>query len=398
MSKEIQETSFREFVALMALLISLTALSIDTMLPALPLIGADLGATGDNTKQYIIGFLFLGFTFGQMFYGPMSDSFGRKHSIYIGITIFICGSIISLIAQNFSIMLMGRLLQGLGVAAPRVISTAMIRDKYKGRDMARVMSFIMSIFILVPAIAPTLGQAILMVSNWRMIFAVLLCVALVIMVWVYFRLPETLPQAKRLPFNLTTIKHGVCEVIKHRITFGYTICTGLIFAMLIGYLTSAQQIFQEYYDASDMFPLYFGVIALSLGIASLLNSHLVKRIGMHRICHYSLLAMIVISGIFVVLFLGSTQQVSLWQFVTYAMTTFFFLGLLFGNLNAIAMEPMGHIAGVASATIGVVSSALSLALGTIIGQLYSGTPLPVIFGFLFLSSATFLLQLWLNKA
>ena len=397
MPKNNKETSLVEFVALMALLISLTALSIDTILPALPLIGEDLGATGKNTQQYIVGFLFLGFTFGQIFYGPMSDSFGRKHSIYIGITIFLIGSIISILSPNFHAMLVGRFLQGIGVAAPRIISTAMIRDKYKGQDMARVMSFIMSVFILIPAIAPTLGQAILMVSNWRMIFAVLLCVSLVIMVWVYFRLPETLPRAQRNPFSLKTISHGVCEAIKHKVTFGYTVCTGLIFAMLIGYLNSAQQIFQEYYNTANMFPLYFGMIALSLGIASLLNSYILKFMSMQKICHYSLIAIMIVSGAFFALNLLNIQQIPLWQFMTYAITTFFFLGLLFGNLNAIAMEPMGHIAGVASTTIGVLSSAISIALGTIIGQLYAGTLLPVILGFLILSSTTFLLQILINK-
>ncbi|MGH1378546.1 MAG: multidrug effflux MFS transporter [Alphaproteobacteria bacterium] len=397
MLKNTKETSFIEFVALMALLISLTALSIDTMLPALPLIGKDLGAVGDNTPQYIVVFLFLGFTLGQIFYGPMSDSFGRKHSIYIGITIFIIGSIISVTAQNFPIMLAGRFLQGIGVAAPRIISTAMIRDRYKGQEMARVMSFIMSIFILVPAIAPTLGQAILMVSNWRMIFAVLLGVSVLVLIWIYFRLPETLPQERRTPFKLKTILSGVREVITHRLAFGYTICTGLIFAMLIGYLNSAQQIFQEYYNTGDMFPLYFGIIALSLGIASLVNSYIVKIMAMQNICHYSLIAIIIVSGSFLALNSLSDQQQPLWQFMIYAVIVFFFLGLLFGNVNAIAMEHMGHIAGVASTTISVLSSAISLALGTIIGQFYAGTPIPIIFSFLLLSSLTFLLQILINR-
>lgn len=367
------------------------------MLPALPFIANDLNITGDNTAQYIIGVLFLGFTFGQIFYGPLSDSFGRKPSIYIGITIFIFGSILSISAQNYTIMLMGRLLQGLGVAAPRVISTAMIRDKYKGRDMARVMSLIMSLFIIVPAIAPTLGQAILYISNWRMIFAVLLCVGLVLMIWVYFRLPETLPKAQRIPFNFKEIGRNIFEIIKHKSTMGYTICTGLIFAILIGYLNSAQQIFQVYYDAAEHFPIYFGIIALSLGVASLLNSYIVRYLGMHKICHYSLIALILISATFATLVLFSAQQVPFWQFMVYAITTFFFLGLLFGNLNAIAMEPMGHIAGVASATIGVLSSGLSLIIGTIIGQLYNDSLLPVIFSFLLLSSIAFCLQLFLDK-
>ncbi len=388
---------FAEFVALMAVLMSITALSIDTVLPALPMMGHDLGVDTANHTQYIIGTLFLGFTFGQFFYGPISDSFGRKPSIFAGLAIFIFGSVLSIFAHSFELMLIGRLLQGIGVSSPRIISVAMARDLYAGQEMARVMSFVMSIFIIVPALAPTIGQFIVHISHWRVIFIVLIAVALGAMAWAHIRLPETLSDENRRPFSIKSIFAGVKIACTNKMTITYTLCAGLVFGALIGYISSAQQIFQGYYNLGPWFPLCFAVSALAIGAASVVNAKIVRRYGMRNIVHYALLAMMLTSALMLGAHALMPSHAPLWLFMPYATITFFCVGLLFGNLNAIAMEPMGHLAGVASAVIGALSSIISVIAGTLIGQMYNDTLWPLIIGFLILTALCFVLQLPLRK-
>lgn len=388
---------FAEFVLLMALMVSVMALSIDAILPAMGKIGSDLGVLDENKAQYVIGALFLGMTFGQVIYGPLSDSFGRKRMIFIGLVFFLAGSLLSGLAQNFTIMLIGRLLQGFGAAAPRTVSTAVVRDLYHGREMARIISFIMAVFILIPAVAPALGQAILLVAGWRVIFVILFLNGLITLLWMSWRLPETLPMEKRKRFDRVTILKGVREVISDRITRGYTLCAGLVFGVMVGYLSTARQIFQEYFHVGDMFSVYFAMLALAIGGASILNSFIVRRLGMRKICHYALLGLVVVSSIFCLVESVSGHIVPLWQFMVFALLAFFCMGLVFGNTNAAAMEHMGHIAGVATAVIGSVSSAVAVIFGTLIGQFYNGTLMPIGIGFLCLSSAAFFMQLRINK-
>ena len=389
--------SFPEFITLMALYVALMAMSIDMMLPALSLIGQDFHIIDENKAQYIIGALFLGFTVGQVIYGPIADSFGRKFTIYIGLLFFIIGDIFCLTANNFSIMLLGRFLQGFGASSPRITSVAIIRDLYKGREMARVMSFIMTIFIIIPVVAPSLGQLILFITSWRAMFVVFFIAALIAMLLTYFRLPETLKPQDIRPFSAKAILHDFGKVLSNKITLGYTICAGLIFSALIGYLTSAPQIFQEYFGKEESFPLYFGASALSLGAASITNSMIVRRYGMKLICHHALIVMIAISAIFLPLAILQENHVPIWEFMIYVLILFFCLGLLFGNLNALAMEPMGHFAGIASAVVGSLSSGISAVIGTIIGQSYNSTLIPIVTGFLALTFLAFLLQAWLAK-
>ncbi len=388
---------FKEFIALMALLMSVTALSIDAVMPALSVMGKDLNAVGENQTQLVISVLFLGFTFGQLIYGPISDSFGRKRAVYIGLTIFLIGSTLSLFSASFETMLMGRMLQGFGAAAARVISVAMIRDQYSGRDMARVMSFVMAVFILVPALAPSIGQLILYAASWRFIFVMFLVAALVAMVWMYFRLPETLIKEKRIPFRVGPIWSGVKFSVTNKTTCGYALCAGIMFGAFIGYLTSAQQIFQDFYKVGDMFALYFAVLALAVGGASFANSAVVKRFGMRCICRVSILCIMSFAGVFLLCSMITDNQVPFWGFMIFGFMTFSGFGFLFGNLNAIAMEPVGHIAGVASAFVGAFSSAISVVVGSLIGQSFNMTLIPLSMGFLLCSVAAFILQLWLDK-
>jgi DHA1 family bicyclomycin/chloramphenicol resistance-like MFS transporter len=383
-----------EFVTLMALLISLVALSIDAMLPALPEIGRDLGVERGNDNQLIISVLFLGLAAGQLIYGPLSDSTGRKPAIYLGLILFILGCLLSIFATNFTVMLAGRFLQGIGAGGPRIVIVALVRDCYEGRAMARIMSFVMAVFILVPALAPALGQVILIVAHWRAIFVSFLVLAVTAFAWFALRQPETLTADRRKPFSPRRIGLAVVEACKNRIAFGYTIAAGLIFGAFIGYLASAQQIFQELYGLGRLFPIYFAVLALSIGSASYVNARLVMRFGMRFLSDRALL---VLCGFSAVSFLAAavlSGQPPLWVLMTYLMIAFFCIGILFGNFNSLAMQSVGHIAGVAAAVVGSLTTFISLALGTAIGQAYNGTVLPLVGGFALLGLGSLGVMRW----
>ncbi|NDF13122.1 MAG: Bcr/CflA family efflux MFS transporter [Proteobacteria bacterium] len=376
-----RHVSTREFTVLMAFLMSIIAISIDAMLPAIGIIGKDLGVVEANHVQYIIGFIFLGMTLGQMVCGPLSDALGRKKVLYMGIGLYLAGSSICFLAHDFTTLLVGRFIQGIGVSGPYVSTMSIVRDKYSGRDMARIMSLIMMIFIMVPAIAPSLGQLILFVGSWRHIFLLYIVYSITIGSWLFFRLEETLPPPNRIPFKFRAIIHGFGEVVKNRTTIGYTLCMGIVFGSFIGYLNSSQQIFQVQFHTGAAFTLYFGGLALLFGVSSLVNSKFVEKLGMRYICRRSALLVVTTSFVFAVLhFL--VDDIKLWMFLIYAGVLFFSFGLMFGNLNSIAMEPMGHIAGIASAVIGATSSILSTGIGALIGQLYDNTVFPMTCGFL----------------
>jgi DHA1 family bicyclomycin/chloramphenicol resistance-like MFS transporter len=376
------------------MMIALVALSIDTVLPALPQIGQDLGVQRANHNQLIISLLFLGLAVGQLLYGPLSDSTGRKPAIYAGFGLLIIGCLLSLSATSFPMILAGRVLQGVGVAGPRVVTVALVRDQYKGRAMAQVMSFVMAVFILVPIIAPAFGQAILLFAGWRAIFGAYLGLALLVLAWFAFRQPETLEPKRRLPFSLGRIVMGVREVLATRIAIGYTMAAGLIFGAFLGYLNSAQQIFQEQYGLGKLFPLYFGALAVSLGCASVLNTRLVMRYGMRRLTTWSSLTIGTLCTAFFAVAYVHAGHPPLWVLMAFFLTVFFCVGLLFGNLNAVAMEPLGHIAGVGAAVVGALTTTISLPLGILIGQSYNGTVLPLVGGFAILSLASAVVMRW----
>jgi DHA1 family bicyclomycin/chloramphenicol resistance-like MFS transporter len=387
----------REFVTLVALLTSLIALSIDAMLPALPELGADLGVRNPNDNQLVVATLFLGLALGQILYGPLSDSFGRKPPMYLGLLIFILGCLLSMFATNYPIMLIGRFLQGFGAAGPRIVSIAMVRDQYQGRAMARIMSFVTAVFIMVPVLSPALGQLILAVADWRAIFGSFLLVAGVSAVWFGLRQPETLPPESRRPYDLGRITRAVTEVCVNRVSFGYTVATGLVFGAFIGYLNSAQQILQQTYGLGVQFPLYFGVLALAIGGASVANAHLVLRLGMRKLSHASMASITLISVPFFLAASAFNGIPPLWAVMAYLMAVFFFFGILFGNLSARAMEPLGHIAGIGASVIGSLSTLISVLLGTVIGRAYDGTVLPLVAGFGLLGLAALLAVLWADK-
>jgi len=370
-----------EFIALVALTTSLVAMSIDTMLPALGTIASELGAAHPNDRQLILSVFFGGMSVGQLMYGPVSDSTGRKPALYIGIGLFMIGGLICALTQSFTWLLIGRALSGFGAAGPRIVSVALVRDAHAGRSMARVMSFVSTVFILVPVLAPSVGQAVLAVTSWRAIFSGLVVIAALNVLWVALRQPETLPAALRVRFSLRNIGRGCAETFRNRISLGYMLGSGVVFGGFIGYLSMSQQVFQEQYGLGKLFPVFFGLLASAIGLASFVNGKLVMRLGMRRL---SRLALLINSGLCISALLGSLAFAGhppLALFICYMLVCFFCNGLLFGNFSARAMEPMGHIAGVAAAVNGSVAGLVGLVFGTVFGRAYDGTVLPVVAGF-----------------
>ncbi len=394
----IKRVGYKEFVTLMAVIISITALSIDMMLPALPDIGRDLGTGHPNDAQFVVSSLLFGFGIGQLSLGPLSDCFGRKPVIFAGILIFISGCLISVFSIRFDVMLAGRFIQGIGVAGPRTAITALIRDLHGGRTMARIMSVIMAVFIFVPAIAPALGQIVLMVADWRAIFIVLMIQSLAALTWFSIRQPETLGKPDRLPFSLKRILKGFVEVISNRISLGYTLASGFISGALLAYLNSAQQVFQDVYGLGKEFPFYMALLALSIGGASFVNSRIVMRFGMRTLSWWAVTLFIVIMSVYLVVtgLLGGHSP--LWFMMVCFSVSFFCMGILFGNQNAIAMEPLAHIAGVGAAVIGSFAILLSSFMGMIVGRFFNGTTLPLAIGFVILGMLTAAAMYWADKS
>ena len=390
MSPETSRPALRtaEFILLIALLISLDALSTDAMLPALSAIARELGAARANDAQFVVTSLFLGLGIGQMIFGPLSDRVGRKAAIYGGLALFMTGCLVSLLASTFEAMIAGRALQGVGVAAPHVVSMALVRDQYEGRLMARLMSLALAVFILVPTIAPALGQLVMWLAGWRAIFATFLAISTVALAWLALRQPETLPAERRLPFSPRSIARAVAEIVRIRAALGYTLSSGLIFAPFVAYLSSAQQIFQQAYDTGALFPAYFASLALAIGTALLVNGRLVMRHGMRLLCKA---ASTLVAAVSLAMWAGAIAfdgLPPLWLFMAYLAGVFMCVGVLFGNLTALAMAPLGHIAGVGAAVVASLGTLVSVPLGMLIGQRFDGTMYALIGGFALFGAAT----------
>ena len=388
---------FHEFALLMALLMSIVSFSIDAVLPALGEIGKVFTLQNSNQAQWVIISIFAGMTIGQLIAGPLSDAIGRKRILFTGIIIYFFGSLLCYITQSFEWFLVGRFIQGIGVSGPYVATISIVRDKYSGAQMARIMSLIMMVFMVAPAIAPSLGQLIIHFFGWRDIFVLYMVYALVVGTWVALRLEETLVPENRLPMRVQAFKEGFKEVVSNKTTMSYLLCAGFCFGGFIGYLGTSQQIFmQQFGQTGQEFSIYFAILAGVMGIASFTNSKIVMKFGMRPICMYGFLGLCVISSVFLIIQLSGVT-ITFWMFMLYACILFLLFGTLFGNLNAIAMEPMGHVAGMASAIIGASSSILSLILASIIGQLYNGTLVPMTCGFVILCGLAFGITLYEKK-
>jgi DHA1 family bicyclomycin/chloramphenicol resistance-like MFS transporter len=386
-----------EFIALVALLMSLVALSTDAMLPALGEMANDLNARDANDRQIVISMLFLGLAIGQMFYGPLSDTTGRKPALCFGLGLFILGALMAASAPNFPVLLVARVLQGLGAAGPRIVAIAIVRDQYSGNAMARTMSMSTSALMIVPIVAPGVGQLILFVASWRMIFALLFALGCVALAWFVIRQPETLDPTKRRVFSLRRIGAAAGEVLTHRVTLGYTLASSCLFGAFIGYINSTQQLFAEAYRLGTAFPLFFGALALALSLALIVNARLVMRLGMQTQSIAAALVLAALSIVFsgVTLHFGGLPPLGL--LMGYFLCIFFCSGILFGNFNALAMEPMGNIAGVASAVVGSLNTIVSLTFGSLIGLAYNGTALPLVSGFALMGSGAVACVFWAER-
>ncbi|SDW39321.1 multidrug effflux MFS transporter [Litoreibacter albidus] len=364
-----------EFIILVAFNFALVAFSIDSMLPALPEIAQALTPEAPNRAQLVLTSFVLGMGIGTLVTGPLSDTFGRKPVIFAGAILFVIGALMAGQAQSLETMLASRLVQGLGVAGPRIVTLAIVRDQYEGRTMASIMSYAMMIFTLVPAVAPLLGSYVIAGFGWRAVFYSFVLFAILAIGWLMLRQPETLPPKDRRPFVPQALVAATRECFSYRIFTLSTTVQALAFGMLFGCLSSTQQIFEVTYGRGDEFPFWFAIIALVSGTASILNARLVVRVGMQRMISAGFGLQIVFS--LAVLFSGLTGGVPFALYLVWTTSLFFMAGLVIGNLNALAMEPTGHIAGLAASIIGATSTVLGVVIAAPIGLAFNGTPLPL---------------------
>ena len=368
-----------EFIAIAAGLMALNALATDIMLPALQEMGAALGVENENHRQYVISAYFGGLAFALLAYGPLSDRFGRRGPLLVGLLIYILAAAGAAFAPTFGWLLALRFVQGIGAASTRVIAVSMVRDRFGGRAMAEVMSLIFMVFMVIPVVAPSIGQLVLIFANWHMIFLVMAAIAAAITLWTYVRLPETQHPEDRRPIDLRSILQGFRIVLTNRLSLGYTLASTAVFSALFGFINSAQQVYVGIYQLGYWFPVLFAAIAGMMAVSSFVNSRLVMRLGMRRLSHGALIGFIVVSTVW---FLWSlTGPVPLPVFIVLFAAAMFQFGWIGSNFNAISMEPLGHIAGTAASIQGFLQTLGGGLIGAAIGQAFDGTVTPLAAGF-----------------
>ncbi|ENS15703.1 drug resistance transporter, Bcr/CflA subfamily [Brucella abortus F1/06-B21] len=378
------QTSIRgrgEFIALIAAIMAINALAVDIMLPGLPQIGASLGVHSENHVQFVITAYLLGFGVSQLFYGPLSDRFGRRLPLFGGLAIYVVAALGSAFVTDFTTLIILRVLQGLGAAATRVIAVSVVRDKFSGRQMAEVMSLVMMVFMILPVVAPATGQLIMLFGEWHLIFMFMAIMALVVGLWAFLRLPETLPVSHRRPLTMKSTLGGFVIVLTNRVALFYMLGTSFILGALFGYINSAQQIFVGIYQLGTLFPLAFAAVAMTLALASFLNSRLVGRFGMRRISQTMLLVFTSFSLLWMVLSIVMDGPIPFAVLMIIYMTIMLSFSLVTANFNALAMEPLGEVAGTASSVLGFAQTVIGAALGAVIGQAFDGTTTPVATGY-----------------
>lgn len=385
-----------EFIGIMAALMALAALSIDALLPGLSQIGHAIGTTNPKDHQFLIISIVLGLGIGQLVSGALSDSIGRKPVMYIGCVIFAGASLVCVFATNLEIMIAGRLLQGIGLSAPRSVSSAIIRDKYSGNKMAKIMSYIVVIFILAPVIAPAFGKVLLDYLGWESIFYSQLIFGVVVTFWLWKRQPETLKKEDRKKMNLALFSNGTKAFFKQPKAVVYTIVSGLISAPFLAYMSASQHIFSQQYDLENVYPYIFSGLALGIGIATFINGKLVMKYGMLKMAIGPMLALFIFSLVYVLVF-GSEPNPESYILILFLGLILFSIGFIFGNLNALAMQPLGHIAGVGSSIIGFLSVLVSVPLAAFIGQFINKSAVAIFIGFALCALASIFMTLIVNK-
>ncbi|MGR3378783.1 multidrug effflux MFS transporter [Salipiger abyssi] len=387
-----------EFIALLAMLFATIAFSIDAMLPALPEIGQELTPDDINRAQLVITSFVLGMGLGTLFTGPLSDTFGRKPVILGGAALYITMSLVAARAETLEMLLLARLVQGLGAAGPRVVALAIVRDLHSGRAMARIMSFVMTVFTLFPALAPSMGAVIIELSSWRGIFVAFVIFSSVASLWLMIRLPETLPRENRRPFRFSVLWAATRELVAHPIVRISITVQSLVMAMLFSLISNVQQIYDISFGRGDSFPIWFGAIAVLAASGSVLNARLVMRLGMRFLITAMLIVQVVTSGLALLLFAGGVPaNIGFAVFLIWQFSLFFQMGLVVGNVNALAMEPVGHIAGLAASIIGAVSTVLAVLIAVPNALMFDGTPVPLASGIFVEAVLALLLMRWLAR-
>jgi len=380
-----------EFIALAALVMALNALAIDIMLPALPDIGDAIAVVSENHRQYVITSFLIGFGISQLFFGPLCDAIGRRKTFFIGVTIYIIAAILGSFTESFAAMITMRVIQGIGAGATRVVALSMVRDSFSGRAMAEVMSLIMMVFMVMPVLAPAFGQLIIMVGPWQSIYFAMAVIAIIALIWVTIRLPETLKPENRRAYRPDVVIDGFRIVFTNRSALMYGLANMVKIGALFGFLTASQQIYGELYGLGALFPVAFGFIALVMASASFVNSRFVGRFGMRLLSHSALLGFVALSAVWSVL--AYFDALPLWLFIALQAPIMFLFGLTGTNFNSLAMEPLGKVAGTAASVFGFMQTAGGALLGTLIGQSYDGTVLPIALGYLIFGSISVVLVL-----
>ncbi|WP_295814697.1 multidrug effflux MFS transporter [uncultured Nitratireductor sp.] len=371
-----------ERICLYAFLTSLTALSIDAVLPALRLIESDLHVEPPLSTQHIVSLFIFGMVFGELFLGPISDAVGRKRALVSGLLLYMAGTVVAMLSASVEMIVLGRILQGIGVAGPKIATRALIRDQFEGDAMARIMSFMFVLFILVPMIAPAMGQAVLAVAGWRAIFTVYLILSVLLCIWLVLRQPETLAPQDRIRFHSATLMRNALSVLRNRRVGLLIVATGLVFGAQLQYLSTAADIFFDVYGIAGTFPAYFAALAAGIGLASIVNAQVVRRFGMQVMSECALCGLSAFGlGLLIVSLLYAGRP-PLPVFMGLGFAIFFFIGILFGNLNAMAMQSLGQLAGLGASLIASGSSLVAVVFAVVFGAFYNETTVPLASGFL----------------
>jgi len=386
---------FRSFVTLIALLMAVNALAIDSMLPALPAIGDALGVTAENDRQWVVTAYLLGFGVAQIAYGPLSDRFGRRPVLLFGLVVFIIFSIVAAFATTYEQLLFARVMQGVGSAVSRVLTVSIVRDCYSGRRMARVMSLTFIVFLTVPILAPSIGQAILLVAPWPWIFGVLAIFGGIMALWAAWKLPETMHPEDRRPLSISAIGTAVKFTLTRRMAVGYMLASACAIGGLFGFITSAQQVFVDVFHEETLFPAIFALIAVFMGFSSFLNASIVERLGTRLVSHTALIAYIALASIHAIV--AWTGHETLVSFIILQALMMFCFGLVGSNFGAMAMEPLGHVAGTASSVQGFVTTISGALIGFVIGQHFDGSVVPLTLGFALCGIAALIVVLVTEK-
>lgn len=384
-----------EFIALVAALMALNALAIDIMLPALPYMGEALGITHENERQLVVGVYMFGFGFAQLAFGPLTDRFGRRAPLLIGLLIYLLCAFAATFAPNFTVLLALRFVQGLGAAGTRVIATAVVRDRFSGRAMAEVMSLTFMVFMAIPILAPGIGQVILLAGPWQYIFLFMTGLAGVFAIWAYFRLPETLHPEYRRPLSLSSVVDGFRIVVTNRQALFYGLAGTFLFGAMFGFVSASQQIFVEIYGLGPYFPVAFAGMAGAIAVAQFVNSRVVRTYGMRRISHTAII--IYFAGSLILLGFALAGPVPFPLFFGIFLVIQWMFGWAASNMNSLSMEPLGAVAGTAASVFGFTQTVGGALIGTFIGQHYDGTLVPNALGYALMGALVLLSVLIAEK-